>query len=122
MSSMEEICLKKDNGEPVCFQGRLFSECSHFDEDDNCLTRQQLYVTETGEQIYYIIRSIGKDRQRSIYRLQIDGENCIINNGEMELELQIDQLLLAVRGLCGLTSETMPSQKEMEEIIRAANG
>lgn len=118
---MEEICLKKDNGEPLCFQGRLFSECSHFDEDNNCLTRQQLYITNTGEQIYYLIRQEGKERNRTIYRLKVDGKNCIINNGKLEIELQLDQLLLAVKGLCGITADAMPTREEMEEILRAAN-
>ena len=44
--NMEEICLKHDNGSDLQFRGRLFSECSWYDEEHGMLTRQKLYVTE----------------------------------------------------------------------------
>ena len=52
--TMEDICLKQDNGCDFAFCGRLFSECSWYDESLGTLTRQKLYVTESNEQIYYI--------------------------------------------------------------------
>lgn len=118
---MNEICLKRDNGDALCFQGRLFSECSHFDEETNCLTRQQLYVTDQGDQVYYVVRSHGQERERNAYRLTIKNESCIINNGSFEIEMKFDHLLLAIRGLCGMDSAALPSRLEMEEILRAAN-
>lgn len=121
-ASMEEICLKHDNGEPLCFNGHLFSECSHFDEENNCLTRQQLYTTDNGEQVYYIVRSTGHKRERHAYRLAVDGETCIINNGSSQIALQFDLLMLAVRSLCGLNADATPSLAAVEEILRAANG
>lgn len=119
---MEEISLKHDNGEPLCFQGRLFSECSHFDEENGCLTRQQLYITDTGEQVYYIIRSTGQQRERHAYRMAVQGDTCVINNGAGEIALQFDLLMLAVRSLCGLNADATPSLQAVEEILRAANG
>lgn len=119
--NMENICLKHDNGEDIRFQGRLFSECSHFDEESGTLTRQQLYLTENGEQIYYIVRATARDRSRHAYRLAMDGDNCVINNGRSEITLQFDMLMLAVRALCGLDNEATPSLEMVEEMLKAAN-
>lgn len=118
---MEEICLKHDNGEDMRFQGRLFSECSHFDEEKDCLTRQQLYLADNGDQVYYIIRSYPNERERHAYRLAVEGDICHINNGGMEMSLNFDMLMLAVRELCGLTDEATPSLSQVEEMLRAAN-
>lgn len=120
-NNMEEICLKQDNGEPLRFEGRLFSECSHFDEDSGCLARQQLYVTENGDHIYYVVRSCGHERSRHAYRLSVHDDNCIINNGSMEIVLNFDMLMLAVRNLCGLTDDATPSLAMVEELLKAAN-
>ncbi len=119
--NMEEICLKHDNGDVLRFKGRLFSECSHFDEEDGCLTRQQLYVTDNGQQVYYVIRSKGRERTRHAYRLSVCGDVCVINNGKTEIALQFDLLMLAVRSLCGLNAEATPSLAMVEEMLKAAN-
>lgn len=119
--TMEDICLKHDNGDDLRFQGRLFSECSHFDEENSSLTRQQLYVTDNGEQVYYIIRSDGHDRTRHAYRLAVHGDTCVINNGRSEITLQFDMLMLAIRALCGLNEETAPTLQKVEELLHAAN-
>ena len=120
--NMEEICLKHDNGDALRFEGCLFSESSDFDRDSGCLTRQQLYVTDNGEQVYYIVRSEGHQRTRRAYRLSVNGDTCVINNGRMEIAMQFDMLMLAVRGLCGLSSEDTPSLEMVEELLHAANG
>ena len=120
--NMEEICLKHDNGDALRFEGCLFSESSDFDRDSGCLTRQQLYVTDNGEQVYYIVRSEGHQRTRRAYRLSVNGDICVINNGRMEIAMQFDMLMLAVRGLCGLSSEDTPSLEMVEELLHAANG
>ena len=120
--NMEEICLKQDSGEELRFTGRLFSESSWFDEDTGELTRQQLFTCENGEQIYYIIRSRGREaRSRRAYRMFIEGDRCIINNGMGEITLNFDMLMLAVRGLCGLSEDAVPSLSMVEEMLRAAN-
>ena len=59
--NMEEICLKHDNGSDLQFRGRLFSECSWYDEEHGMLTRQKLYVTDNNEQVYYIVRSSARN-------------------------------------------------------------
>lgn len=126
-ASMENICLKHDNGEDLRFHGRLFSECSHFDEDTGGITRQQLYVTDSGEQVYYIVQSDGRgsqgrrDNKRRAYRLSVKEDNCVINNGKAEITLEFDMLMLAVRALCGLDAGATPSLETVEEILKAIN-
>ena len=93
-----------------------------YDEDAGVLTRQQLYASENGDQVYYIIRSRGRDeRTRHAYRLQVRGDLCVINNGRSEMTLNFDMLMLAVRGLCGLSEDAVPSLEMVEEMLRAAN-
>ncbi len=119
---LEDICLKQDNGADFTFRGRLFSECSWFDEEQNALTRQKLYVTDTNDQVYYIVRKCGQQTTRHAYRLAVSGDNCVINNGKGEMTLQFDMLMQAVRGLCGMdAAEATPSLSSVEEMLRAAN-
>lgn len=118
---MDDICLKHDNGADLRFRGRLFSECSWFDEESGTLTRQQLYMTDTREQVYYIVRSRGQERTRHAYRLSVHGETCVIHNGCAEMVLQLDMLMLAVRGLCGLDESSAPTLGMVEELLKAAN-
>ena len=118
---MEEICLKHDNGDSMHFQGRLFSESSDFDKETGALTRQQLYITENGDQVYYIVRTQGRERTRHAYRLSMQDDVCIINNGRMEITLQFDMLMLAVRSLCGLNADATPTLDMVEEMLREAN-
>ena len=119
--TMEDICLKQDNGCDFAFSGRLFSECSWYDESQGTLTRQKLYVTESNEQVYYIVRSSGQERSRHAYKLFMRGDVCVIHNGVTEMSLQFDMLMLAVRGLCGLDSGATPSLSMVEEMLKAAN-
>lgn len=119
--SMEDICLKHDSGGDFSFRGRLFSECSWYDEALGMLTRQKLYVTDTNDQVYYIVRSSGQERSRHAYRLAVRGDNCIIHNGMAEMSLQFDMLMLAVRGLCGLEAGATPTLSMVEEMLKAAN-
>lgn len=120
--AMEQVCLKHDNGADITFQGRLFSECSWYDEESGVLTRQKLYVTEQNEQVYYIVSGSGPERSRRAYRLSVMGDRCIIHNGAAEMVLQFDMLMLAVRGLCGLEADATPTLAMVEEMLKAANG
>lgn len=119
--NMEPISLKQDNGDDLRFQGCLFSECLYFDDDNNTMTKQELYRTESGEQVYYVVRSSGKERSRQAYRLSMREDNCIIKNGKTEMTLQFDMLMLAVRALCGLDADATPSLDMVEEMLKAAN-
>lgn len=118
---MEDICLKHDNGNEMRFQGRLYSECSSYDEDSGSLVRQQLYVTESGEKVYYIVRGHGQDRTRHAYRLSVKDDYCVINNGQTEISLQFDLLVLVVSALCGMKNGSAPTREMVEEMLKAAN-
>lgn len=118
--NMENICLKHDNGDDLRFQGRLFSECSHFDEENSSLTRQQLFLTDNGEHVYYIVRSGNGSRSRNAYRLQVRDDECTINNGRAEISMKIDMLMLAVRSLCGLDATDTASLERVEELLKAS--
>ncbi|GHU92236.1 hypothetical protein AGMMS49925_09970 [Deltaproteobacteria bacterium] len=119
--NMEDICLKHDNGNDLQFCGRLFSECSWYDDETGMFTRQKLYVTDNNEQVYYIVRSSGDEHSRHAYRLSVNGDNCRIFNGSSEISLQFDALMLAVRGICGLETGTIPTLSMMEELLKTAN-
>ncbi|MBQ9452032.1 MAG: hypothetical protein IJU65_01900 [Desulfovibrio sp.] len=118
---MDDICLKHDNGCDFTFRGRLFSECSWYDEALGMFTRQKLYVTDQNEQVYYIVRSCGHERTRHAYKLTMHDDTCIIHNGVTEISLKFDLLMLAVRGLCGLDAGATPSLTMVEEMLKAAN-
>ena len=119
--NMEEVSLKHDNGPDIVFRGRLFAECSWFDEEHSALTRQKLYVTDTNEHIYYLVSDVGEERQRRAYRLSVLGDRCVIHNGNTEMVLQFDMLMLAVRNLCGISNEATPAIDIVEQTLRAAN-
>ncbi len=119
--SMENVSLKHDNGPDINFHGRLFAESSWFDEESGTLTRQKLYVTDSKEQVYYIVRGNGPERSRHAYKLAVKGDHCIIQNGATEMVLQFDMLMLAVRQLCGLEADATPSLCMVEEMLKAAN-
>jgi hypothetical protein len=114
---MEPVCIKHDNGRDIAFTGRLFSECSWFDEDTGTLTRQKLYVTADNDHVYHIVRSSGKETSRHAYRLAIHEDNCVIFNGRSEVTLQFDQLMLSVRKLCGMDVEGAVTSAEMDDIV-----
>ncbi|MBQ4566823.1 MAG: hypothetical protein IJA79_01700 [Desulfovibrio sp.] len=120
-NNMEDICLKHDNGSDLVFRGRLFSESSWYDEEHDMLTRQKLYLADNNDQVYYIVRSSGQERSRHAYRLTVQGDNCIIHNGQSSMTLQFDMLMLAVRGLCGLDADATPSLAMVERMLKAAN-
>lgn len=120
-NSMEHVCLKHDNGADMMFRGRLFAESSWYDEENDILTRQKLYVTEQHEQVYYIVSGSGVERSRRLYRVCVMGDHCVIHNGACEMTLQFDMLMLVVRGLCGLEAGATPSLHMVEEMLKAAN-
>lgn len=121
-TSMENISLIQDGDTEFKFCGRLFSECSWYDEENGILTRQKLYTTDDRKQVYYIVRSGGNERSRSLYQISVKDDICTINNGNSEMNIQFDMLMLAVRSLCGLDANATPSLDQVEEMLKAANG
>lgn len=120
--NMEQIILANDHGGELQFRGRIFSECSYYDEESNSITRQRLYVTDKGEQVYSIATGGGSNKERRAYLLRIDGEQCIINNGMLEVTLRTELLMASMRTLCGLNEGCSDDLlKSLEETLNAAN-
>lgn len=122
--ALEDITLRNDAGHDIVFRGRLVSECSWYDDETGVLTRQKLYTAGDNEQVYHIVSGSGAARSRRAYRLRVEGDRCVVNNGTCGMSLQLDMLLLAVRGLCGLdaTSAGADLLASVEETLKAANG
>ncbi len=118
---LEDISLTLDNGISMSFRGRQFAGGSWFDEESNVLTRQNLYVTDNNEHVYSIVTGSGKQRSRRAYRVTLQGDTCIINDGRNEMTIGYDMLMLAVRSLTGLDQDATPTLEMIEETLKAAN-
>ena len=51
-TNMSEIRLQSDVGGELVFKGRIFSECSWYDEEYGVQMRQKLYIADNKDQIY----------------------------------------------------------------------
>ena len=120
-ASFEEISLPLDNGANMTFRGRQFAGGSWFDEENNMLTRQNLYVMNSNEHVYSIVTGSGKQRNRRAYRVVLQGDACVIHDGRNEMTIAFDMLILAVRSLTGLGPDAGPSMDVIEETLKAAN-
>ena len=116
--NLAEICLKVDGCEDFVSKGRIFSECSWYDEEFGIQTRQKLYVTDTSDQVYYIVRS-GAEKSRKAYRLSFDNGLYTIWNGSFQISLTAEMLKVALRSLCGLKEEIEPAVDEMLGAVNA---
>ncbi len=121
-SGMERIVLPNDYGKEISFRGRIFSECSYYDEETKTITRQCLYITDKGEQAYSIATGAGSSKERRAYLLHIEGDECIINNGAGEIVLRTDLLMATMQTLCNFDQECSEELlKSLEETLNAAN-
>ncbi|ABB39481.1 hypothetical protein Dde_2685 [Oleidesulfovibrio alaskensis G20] len=120
---MEKLTLQSDTGADITFRGRLFSESSYFDEETGMMTRQRLYVTDQNQQVYSIVTSDGRRKERRVYLLKAEEGVCRINNGLYDVTVPVELLMLAVRGLCGLTESEQSTDffAALEESLKAAN-
>ena len=120
----EEVVLVNDIGAEITFQGKLHAEHSFFDEDTGILTQQKLYLTDDGHQAYAVVSGDGKTKERRAYLIKREGELCRINNGLFDVTVNIDHLLTAVKGLCGLSGSLRTEDffSKVKETLKAANG
>ena len=103
------------------FSGRPFAGGSWYDEETGTLTRQKLYIEESGEHVYSIVTGQGQERSRRAYRVSLSGESCTINDGRMKMTLNLEMLMLAVRSLAGMERADALTLDMVEETLRAAN-
>lgn len=123
-STMEPITLPNDSGASLSFVGRLCAENSFFDEETGVLTQQKLYITNNGHTAYAVVRGDGRSKERRAYLIRREGQTCRINNGLFDVTVNVRDLLLAVKGLCGL-DESIQGEEFFQDMLdkdNAANG
>ncbi|AGW14928.1 hypothetical protein [Megalodesulfovibrio gigas] len=126
-SALESITLQNDSGPVITFDGRLCGEHSFYDAETGALTQQKLYITNQGYTAYAVVRNDGRVKERRAYLLKREGQFCRINNGQYDVVVNVRDLLLAVKGLCGLEEDAREEDffKDAMDIIGqddAANG
>ena len=121
VKDLTAISLDLDNGETMCFNGRPFAGGAWYDEETNTLTRQKLYITESGEHVYAITTARGGKKSKRAYKVRMQGEICTIFDGHTEMTIELEMLMLAVRALAGMQGSDVSSLEIIEETLRAAN-
>ena len=121
-ADMLPVTLSNDMGGSISFEGRLLSENSFFDQDSGMLTRQKLYLTKDGDQAYHIVSTVGDAKEKRAYLLRREGKNCIIFNGSSRMVLNTVDLLLVVKGLCGIKNADQARQflEPLEDLVEPA--
>ena len=119
--NLTRFSLNLDNGAVMEFSGRPFAGGSWYDEETGTLTRQKLYITESGEHVYSIITGQGQRRSRRAYRVSLAGESCTSCDGRTTMALNLEMLMLAVRTLAGMERADDLTLDMVEETLRAAN-
>lgn len=87
------ITLPNDHGEDISVRGRLIAEDMHFNNMNGMLTVEKVYAAEDGARAYGVISAVGDDRERRAYILRQRGEKVAVFNGDLHLDLDIDQLI-----------------------------
>lgn len=119
--NLTRVSLNLDNGAEMNFSGRPFAGGSWYDEETGTLTRQKLYIEESGEHVYSIVTGQGQERSRRAYHVSLSGESCTINDGRTKMTLNLEMLMLAVRSLAGMERADALTLDMVEETLRAAN-
>lgn len=123
LGSCEEHVVHNDAGAEIRFRGKLFSETSYYDEEQNAITRLKLFLADDGRQIYSIVSGSSAAKWRRAYIMRIEGDLCHINNGIQHLTLPTDMLLTVVFGLCGIdASQGEAVRTFLEDSRKMANG
>lgn len=119
---MEEFTVQGYNGGDLTFTGRLFSEGSFFDDESGSLTRLRLFTMGGNRLVYSVVSGAGKHKDRRVYVLKVDKENCQIDNGQQHIEMPVEMLFTAVFGLCGLEAgQESDLRAALEESLQAVS-
>ena len=102
---MKAVTLENDGGAPLSFRGSLYAQTSFFEEDTGVLTKQELYATDDGRQAFQIVTSDGDSKQKSSYFVRREGDTCVMSNGEQELSLPHEWLMLFTQALWDIDLE-----------------
>lgn len=93
MDPVLEVSLPNDFGKDLSVSGRLVGEEMYFNDDTGMLTMEKLYKDDSEAYAYSIISAIGHARERRAYTVKPGEENCRVDNGTMQLDLNTDLLL-----------------------------
>lgn len=102
---MKAVTLENDAGSTISFRGSLYAQTSFFEEDTGILTKQELYSTEDGHQAFRIVTSDGGSKQKSSYLVRREGDTCVMSNGDQELTLPHEWLMLFTQALWDIDLE-----------------
>jgi len=120
---MKAITLDNDGGASISFRGMLYAQTSFFEENTGVLTKQELYSTEDGDQAFAIIASDGEAKQKSAYLVKRVGDVCVMSNGEQELSLPYEWLMMYTQALwdIDLDMQRQACQCDLESPDLSAN-
>lgn len=99
------ITLENDHGSSVTFKGALYAQTSFFEENTGILTKQELYSTADGHQAFALVSTDGDVKRRSAYIVRRQGDMCIMDNGEQQMTLPYDWLMMFTQALWDIDLE-----------------
>ncbi len=123
-NSLQKQSLKLGNGSNFTFNGELFAEASWFDEETQNITRQRVYATEEGAQVYSISEGDGEVREHKVYELTTTGENVTLSDTQTQLDMTRPMFMSFIRTLIErVDADADPeyTMEHIEELLRAAN-
>lgn len=90
---IHRVALPNDHGHDIRVEGRLVAEDMHFNNVSGVLTVEKIYEPEEGKRAYSVISAIGHTRRRRAYLMEEKGDNVIVSNGSVSMEVPVDDLL-----------------------------
>ncbi len=120
--ALEKISLKLDNGKSMEFFGSMIAETSWFDEANQSITRQRIYETDKGTQVYAILEGDGSNRSSRAYSLAVQSSVLHMSDAKQQLEVPHELFMLFAKDLlaqAGASSDT--ALEDIEELLKAAN-
>lgn len=121
-SVFETFHLALDNKSTMKFSGNFISEASWYDDSTQAITRQRIYETDAGAQVYSISEADGNMRSQRAYSLEVQNSILHISDGKEELEVNQDLFLFFVRDLLDMAGASSDCTMEhIEELLKAAN-
>ena len=102
---LEKVTLENDHGADIVFRGYQYAQTSFYEGTSGVLTKQELYATEDGHEAFSIVSSDGNFKSKRAYLIRREEEFCRIFNGDKELIVPLDWLILFAQVLWKLDEE-----------------
>ncbi len=120
--SSEKISLKLDNGKSMEFYGREIAEESWYNEDAKSITRQRVYETDKGSQVYSVLEGDGSNRSSRAYSMAVQDAVLYMSDAKQQLEVPEELFILFLEDLlaqAGVNSNN--AIEDIKEFLKAAN-